>query len=331
MKRYIRLLTFIGYIALFCFVGGEIVVRVFYDRFMNYNMEMWRYSAELKQPLQRPDLPFHHVPGKSGSYYGAEIITNSMGFRDREYSRSKPEDVRRIIVLGDSHTLGWGVAFDDLFSKVLERRLNGTGTAHEVINLGAGNYNSTMEVELFKWKGLDLDPDVVLLVYFVNDTEPVPRPKSAVSYAVLKHSYFCSFLFDRLVRVRSRFVRGSGWSSYYRGLYSEENEANREKNRQSIQELIRLSDERGIDLLIANLPELHSLEDYPFAYATDYIRAIAGEGGVPFVDLLPALSTCRPESLWVSNEDPHANARAHAIIAERIYEEIRPEPPLQVD
>jgi lysophospholipase L1-like esterase len=331
MKRYLRYLTFLVYIVLFCLVGGEIVVRVFYSRFSNYNMEMWRYSSELKQPLRRQNLPFHHIPGKSGTYYGVDISTNSMGFRDREYTIDRPENTRRILVLGDSHTLGWGVALEDLFSKVLERQLDLTEEPYEVMNLGAGNYNSTMEVELFKWKGLDLDPDMVILMYFINDTEPVPRPKSAVSYAILKQSYFCSFLFDRLVRLRSRFMSGSDWSSYYESLYSPENARNRESNRESIRELVALCDQNGIELLIANLPELHGLKAYPFTYATDYIRAIAEEGGVPFVDLRPALSACEPESLWVSLEDPHANARAHAIIAQCIYEKIKQDLPLALD
>jgi lysophospholipase L1-like esterase len=294
-------------------------------------MEMWRYSSELKLPLESQSLPFHHIPGKSGSYYGVGISTNSMGFRDVEYSIDKPENTKRILMLGDSHTLGWGVAFDDLFSKVLERRLNRTGNTHEVINLGTGNYNSTMEVELFKWKGLALRPDMVILMYFINDTEPVPGRKSTVGYAVLKHSYFCSFLFDRLIRLRSRFVHGADWNSYYESLYSPENARNRNSSRESIKELIRLCDENGIDLLIANLPELRTLRPYPFTYATDYIRALAEEGDVPFLDMLPALSPCEPESLWVSLEDPHANAKAHAIIARHIFDMIREEVPPAVD
>ena len=283
MRRCLRYLMFAGYVALFCLIGGEIVVRVFYERFSNYNMEMWRYSSGLKLPLERQALPFHHIPNKSGSYYGVDISTNSMGFRDVEYSISKPENTRRIVMLGDSHTLGWGVAYDDLFSKMLERQLNRAGDTYEVINLGTGNYNSTMEVELFKWKGLGLDPDMVILVYFINDTEPVPRRKSAIGYAVLKHSYFCSFLFDRLVRLRSRFVRGSDWSSYYQRLYSPENTGNRKSNRESIRELIHLCDENHINLLIANLPELRQLRPYPFTCATDYIRGLAEEGDVPFI------------------------------------------------
>jgi lysophospholipase L1-like esterase len=258
----------------------------------------------------------------SGTYYGAEISTNSFGFRDKEYDRDRPAGRRRIVFLGDSFTLGWGVKAEDTFSKRLERMLNGVHEGVEVINMGVGNYNTTMEVELFRLKGLDLDPDMVILMYFINDPEPVPEQRSPLTYQAIKHSYFFAFLFDRSVRLRSRISETFEWSSYYRMLYSDENAANLATNTASVKELAQLCRERDITLLIANIPELHELSGYPFSYATDYIEELAAEADVPFIDLLPALSEYEPESLWVSPEDPHANALANAVIAEEIYSKI---------
>jgi lysophospholipase L1-like esterase len=322
MKRHLRNLVFIGYVAIFCLVGGEIVTRAFYSRFSNYNMEMWRYCSEIKRPLAGQKLPFHHFPNKTGSYYGVEIGTNSLGFRDHEYSLKKPEATERILFLGDSFTLGWGVALDDLVSKVLERLLNRADSRYEVINMGIGNYNTTMEVELFKWKGLELGPDMVILMYFINDTEPVPGRQAPLAYTLLSRSYFCSFVFDRLTRLRSRFLRTFEWSTHYRRLYSPENADNLDSNTESIRELIRLCDENDIRLLIVNIPEMHEFKKYQFTYATDYVRDLAQEGGVEFLDMLPAFSGHEPESLWISLEDPHANAKAHAIMAQQIYDMI---------
>lgn len=322
MRRHLRNLAFLGYVVLVCFFAGEIATRALYGHFRDYNMEMWRYASDLKQPLRDPRLPFHHFPNREGSYYGAIIKTNSLGFRDREYTIRKPDGKKRIVVLGDSFTLGWGVPLDGVFSKVLERRLNEHENKYEVINMGVGNYNTTMEVELFKWKGLGLGPDMAILMYFINDTEPIPPQKSGFKYAIMKRSYFFSFLFDRLVRIRSRFVKAFEWSSYYRSLYSPENSENLASNRESMRELVRLCDESDVKLLIVNIPEMHEFKDYQFVYATDYVRRFAKESNVPFIDLLPAFSAYAPESLWVSSEDPHANARAHSIIAQQIYEKI---------
>ena len=307
---------------MFCICAGEITIRMFYNHFRNYNMEMWRYASELKQALPYQKLPFHHFPNKEGYYCGVNITTNSSGFRDYEYDTGGKNNKKRLIFLGDSFTLGWGVPLDDLYSKQLGKMLNKKSNDYEVINMGIGNYNSTMEIELFKWKGLKLNPDTAILMYFINDTEPIPKKKSLVCYVTMKHSYFFSFLFDRFIKLKSRFVKNFGWSEYYQQLYSPENSKNLVSTKESIRELIKLCNENNVKLLIVNIPEFHRFKEYPFPYATEYIRNLASEANVPFLDLLPSFINYPPESLWVSSEDPHANAKANFIIAQQIYKKI---------
>jgi len=325
MKTFLRGVAFVIYVVVACAVGGEIVVRGLYDSFRNYNMEMWRYASDLKKPLDRENLPFHHWPNKRGTYYGAEIATNSLGFRDGGVEAPKPSDEQRVVFIGDSFTLGWGVESDETFSSELERLLNRGAGGYRTINMGVGNYNTIMEVELFKWKGLELDPDLVILMYFVNDVEAVPARKSALGYALVKHSYFSAFLFDRFTRLRSRLMEARRWNEYYAALYSSENAGNVEANAKSTNELIALCGQRGTGLLIVSIPDLHQLEDYPFTYATEHIRALAEAGGVPFLDLRPALAGYEPQTLWVSPEDHHANVMANGVIAEQIYGTIQSE------
>jgi len=172
---------------------------------------------------------------------------------------------------------------------------------------------------LFKWKGLDLDPDVVVLMYFINDTEPVPARKPYPVYSMIKYSYFSAFLFDRISRIRSRLVRGRRWDEYYAALYSPENAENMARCKASVQELISLCRGRHIGMLIVSIPELHDAADYRFSYATEFIEGLAEAGSVPFLDLRPALAGCEAESLWVSAEDHHANARASAMMGDEIY------------
>ena len=283
---------------------------------------MWRYASEMKQPLPYKRLPFHHYPDKEGFYYGVNVKINSLGLRDHEYSSKKPENIKRVIFLGDSFTFGWGVPLEKLYSKQVEKMLNREVRKVEVINMGIGNYNSIMEVELFKRKGLMLDPDAVILMYFVNDTEPVPRLKSKVEYVILRNSYFMAFLFDRLVKLKTFFDKDFEWSKYYLSLYSDENSSNLDTNKKAIRELIEICSSKGIKLLVVNIPELRTLKTYQFDKATTHIKALAAEGNVPFLDLLPALVGQEAESLWVSSEDPHASELANRIIAEEIYDKI---------
>ena len=283
---------------------------------------MWRYASEIKQPLPYKRLPFHHHPNKEGYYYGVSVKTNSFGLRDYEYSLEKPDNLKRIIFLGDSMTFGWGVHLEKLYSKQVERMLNAKEKKIEVINMGIGNYNSIMEVELFKRKGLILDPDMVVLMYFVNDTEPVPRIRSKVEYLLFKHSYFMAFLFDGFVRLKTSLDKNFEWGQYYLSLYSEENAANLAGNKKAVRELIEICSRNGIKLLIVNIPELRMLEEYRFRQATMYIETLAAEGGVAFLDLLPSLVGHKAESLWVSGEDPHASAFANDIIGRQIHKRI---------
>jgi len=283
---------------------------------------MWRSAAELKCPMPFPELPFCYFPNKKGCYYGVNIRTNSLGFRDYEYSIEKPKNKKRIIFLGDSHTFGWGVAFDDIFPKRLERLLNREKNNYEVINMGLGNSNSVMQLKLFKWKGLQFKPDMVIVMYFINDTEPTPRRHLLPEHLVVRHSYFWAFLFDRFSKFSAHFIKTFRREIYYNNIYSQKNSRWLTSNERALTELINLCKKNNIKILIVNIPELYNFKNYPFKYATEYIKDLAKRQNIPFLDLLPSFSSHSPESLWVSLEDPHLNAKGHAIAAKAIYKKL---------
>lgn len=321
--------VFLLFAGLFCccllMEGG---VRLLYPRFANYNLEMWRYIATVKKPTRNPRLPFVHYPGRRGVYYGVEVQTNRMGFRGPEIDLDKPEGVTRVLMVGDSLVFGWGVSQEETMAHLLEAKLNAGGGRFEVVNLGVGNYNTTMEVELFKERGLPLKPDAVVLVFFVNDPEPVPKI-NPVTYPLRQHSYLSAVLFDSYQRIRTRWDARFNWLDYYSGLYRADAPALGE-NRQALAELAKLCRERGIALYFVSYPELHQLDEYPLGIATRHIEGMARETGTPFLDLLPAFQGNAPETLWVSPEDAHGNAKAAALAAEAIYREFGPalrEPP----
>ncbi len=313
MKRLIlNVSVFLGSAAV-CLGFGELAIRGVYPLIRDYQMEMWRYFAEVKKLSPNPRQGFTHYPNRDGVYYGVEIATNNSGFRDREFPREKLSGVTRIMFLGDSFTLGWGVPFEQTFEKVLEKKLNTGGQRVETMNLGVGNYNTTMEVELFKSEGLPYRPDAVVLVYFVNDTEPVPQ-MSRWGYRLRRSSYLFAFLHDRMLRYKASWGFGEDWREYYASLYDATRPALAE-NAASFKELARVCREHGVKLFVVNYPDLHALKEYPFDVATQHIRTLAQGEQAPFLDLLPVLAPHAPESLWVSNEDTHGNAKAAALVA----------------
>jgi hypothetical protein len=83
-----------------------------------------------------------------------------------------------MIVIGDS--IGFGFCTDDeslpvesIFPNQLEKRLNSVDVPgihkFEVINLSVSGYDTIQEVEFLYQKGLELDPDFVIVAYCLND------------------------------------------------------------------------------------------------------------------------------------------------------------------
>ena len=164
---------------------AEGLFRYSYPLSSNYNTEMARYARELKVIVN--DKYFEHRPNRSGRYYDVKIKTNSMGWReDKDYTIEKPDGVKRIIVLGDSITLGWGVVSERTYVKVLARLLNeDPNLKHkfEVVNTGAGNYNTTLERMMLQ-RSLRYNPDLIIIGWFINDVEIWEKRGTFTSFLV---------------------------------------------------------------------------------------------------------------------------------------------------
>lgn len=101
--------------------------------------------------------------------YRHGLTTNSQGFRGtKEYSVEKPPGIYRVIVLGDSVTLGHGVEDDQTYAAILEHKLSETGPT-EVINMGVSGFGTAEELIQLQHLGLAYQPDLIVLGYFPND------------------------------------------------------------------------------------------------------------------------------------------------------------------
>jgi lysophospholipase L1-like esterase len=118
-------------------------------------------------------LGWRNVPGFRARTFGQPLTINSHGLRDREYTVAKPADVTRILVLGDSYTWGYGVADGDLYTEVLEERLNERVGGFEVLNAGVSGWGTDQEYLWFREEGVRYEPDIVVLTFFFNDLDEV--------------------------------------------------------------------------------------------------------------------------------------------------------------
>ena len=81
-------------------------------------------SVKLHKKSRDPMVIYELVPGAKTVREGVAIAINSAGFRDDEFPETLPDEVYRIVVLGDSVAWGWGVPMAAAFPQVLESQLH---------------------------------------------------------------------------------------------------------------------------------------------------------------------------------------------------------------
>jgi hypothetical protein len=128
-------------------------------------------------------LGWHSAPDVSAIAPGGELfITDHNGFivdmDDPQIELQKPVDTYRVIILGGSTVMGFGVPrplqnIVGMFRKgIRERGLTGlNGKRVEVINAGVGGYNSAQEYLYFVSDLLPFRPDLVIAYDGWNDLE----------------------------------------------------------------------------------------------------------------------------------------------------------------
>ena len=133
--------------------------------------------SALRESFETSDPILHHrlVPGAHGHHRHPEFDVaydiNMLGLRDREISRKKPPGTKRILVLGDSFTEGWGVTAEETFTSQLRALIEGSGlhTPWEIVNSGVAGYSPLLEYLYLKNAGVALEPDLVIECFDMSD------------------------------------------------------------------------------------------------------------------------------------------------------------------
>lgn len=325
MSNFLKSSALIFVSVALSFLTLELYVRAFVDDGLNYELEMWKYAKLLKQVSEDPNIGHEHRAKTDAQLMGVSVAINSAKLRDREFAQRKPAGSIRILMLGDSITLGWGNEAADSVAKQLESEFGDRFPEQtiDVINAGVGNYNTAMEVGWFLSRGIAYEPDIVVLNYFVNDAELTPARRGGIWR---EHSAAYVFLASRFDAVRRRYG-GGDWLNYYQALYAPDAPGWAITQAQ-IRELARVCQEQNIKLAIASYPELHQLRPYPLAAVNAALAKLAKDLGVLFVDLLPSVAGEIPQTLWVTPNDAHPNAAANRkytkLLADKIASLVAP-------
>ena len=106
---------------------------------------------------------------------------NRYGFRGPDWSATKPANVRRVALLGDSYAAAVEVDEEDTMAARLETALNrlATGKRWQVLNFGVSNTSTAEQLLVWRHFARRFDPDLVILCFFngndLSDNTPAPE------------------------------------------------------------------------------------------------------------------------------------------------------------
>ncbi len=271
------------------------------------------------------------VPNQQAFHLEAPVSSNSLGLRGPEIQQPKPAGRYRILAVGDSHTFGFGVAESDTWPSILERRLRRADGWRdldlEVVNGGIEALSLDQEVQLFKDRLLELEPDLVLWAYYWNDmpmsgdpseTPPAaaaiesddgassPRPANrpaagglARIQGFLKKSYVLYFVVQRVPALQMAFFPTdvTRWKrATLEGRGSARIDAAWAHVARRMAELVSLAEEIGFELIVIPLPLFEQMTSsiYSRSLYQDRLETICGELGITFLDPLSEIRAIEP-------------------------------------
>tara|TARA_B100001059_G_scaffold231566_1_gene267609 strand:+ start:3160 stop:4014 length:855 start_codon:yes stop_codon:yes gene_type:complete len=280
---------------------------------MNYEIEMMKYANNFKKISLNKKIGIEHKKNVSGELMGTNIYLDKNGFRVKNQSTNNNNKNKNIIMLGDSMTFGWGA--NETFSSLLDKKIN----SYNVLNAGIGNTNTIMQINnFFDNFSTKFRYDVIILNFFINDLENVIVKKPNFFQ---KYSYLYTFVNNKINTILIKFRLKDDWKSFY-----SENYLDNEIKKNTLFLINKLNNyclNNNIKFLIHNIPELRDLNNYKFEKETKIIKDFAKSKKILYIDSFDKLKNYRSESLWVTPLDPHANDKAHNIIADNLFENLK--------
>jgi hypothetical protein len=302
--------------------------RGYYEDLTNvggFNPELWmQYAAKpgdwetlQDTALARPTggLPeIELLPLTEITFKQALVHTNRWGMRDKDYEKTPPPNTLRIAVLGSSHVFGSGVANDETFESILERRLNQdtSGSLHkryELLNFAVAGYSPLDTLVAFEEQALEFEPDY--LFYFehtqVAQTETLDVARAIKNGAAFRYGFL------RDVAAEAGLAKGADIDELQNKLVPYEERV----LRGIYARMIEVARKNGIHPVWIYLPRVRSEEPPQLE------MRLAREAGFTILQLSGVYDGVSLRSLKIAPWDAHPNAVGHRLIADRLYALLR--------
>ncbi len=324
MRHYINK---ISWPALVLMLGSLLLSITFAELIMRWHMfgkDAWSYSqmyslrhigeSELLQPSPFQDILWELKPGVSSVYKLKPFNTNSHGQRDKEYSLVKPDGVFRVAVIGDSFTMGEGVAAEDTYQALLEERFNAesNGQTYEFIDFGVSGYSLPQYIATIKHKAVRFQPDLIFIGFCAANDSKLPNMEAFNHPFIPKaagNGFFNVYFFEHI---------GNIYKTIYHYLRNRKPGYNADEQYVNSQflKLAELTTQHKIPVVLAYIDNKAPSADYSM------VRTAAERVGFTFIDATSGFSSkINPEHI-IYRTDSHPNGVANHIIADNLYHEL---------
>jgi len=324
MKNIIK----ISIIVIICFLFLEQSSRFFLfglDSLNYFKMRSIRQQgvSGLIKPSPYMRIIFELKPNLNTYFKIARFITNSCGLRDKEYLVDKQKNTFRVVVLGDSFTMGSGVDIEETFHFILESRLNkeSSGVVYEFINFGVGGYDPNQCLATLRYKALKYSPDLALFCLcgpLGNDFYPEEAYNRIYTVKPTQNTFFKSYFLELVTRNRIvLFIKNNllGVKCNWRKKTEEESENYKIKKLEEVfQELSQISKEQNIPICIVVLQNTYLDIDKCIM-----VKDLVAKYRLYFFDTTPFFKNTKLSDYIIYKIDCHPNAKANKIFAEGLY------------
>jgi hypothetical protein len=173
-----------------------------------------------------PELGWTLPPNDSRMHGGALVETNARGYRCPDFEETKPPGGFRVVVVGDSTSMGFGVQQAAIFSSELQRLLAERSSSRiEVLNLGTPGYSSEQARLMLETRGMGFETDVVVFLSNYNDRRtlsPEASPDSREHFADVAERVASAdrFRWSAVVRLARLLLGGEASSLIASGHYT---------------------------------------------------------------------------------------------------------------
>jgi lysophospholipase L1-like esterase len=268
--------------------------------------------TDFTQPVEG-ETPYLLEPGISeftdGYAYripGYRVRTNSHGLRGEEFKEEPESGVKRILVVGDSNTFGWGVNRSERFTNLLEERLNQENSArYQVINAGIPGWGMKDFHFFLKERGINYNPDIVVVAFNFNDVVSVERENEFRREAERTVPENASDREQKIFRKRIELK-----NSYFEQASIRDSNISR-----YMREISDLTENRGSRTYFYYLESIRGTREKAYRDVLENYSAEFVPGPMEF-------GTRPTEDYTLPGKDSHYNQKSHRWLAKKLYRKL---------